>query len=237
MSKRTVRMNKKGNADRQETLPHTTENSVNFTKLAADLAETGKRFYSRGWVWGTSGNFSAVTSWDPLRLAISSTGLDKGILAPSHFLEIDGTTNVIRGGGRPSTETLVHLAIVRCVNAGAVLHTHSVWSTVLSCLYASLGGVMLEGYEMLKGLTGVRTHEHREWLPILDNSQNTIELAEKVWAILREHSGLHGFLLRGHGLYTWGANLQEAKRHIEILEFVMEVLVRSKQHMVLERVD
>jgi len=90
---------------------------------------------------------------------------------------------------------------------------------------------------MLKGLIGVRTHEHREWLPILDNSQNTIELAEKVWTILLEHSGLHGFLLRGHGLYTWGANLQEAKRHIEILEFVMEVLVRCAQHMVLERVD
>jgi methylthioribulose-1-phosphate dehydratase len=152
-------------------------------------------------------------------LAISSTGLDKGILTPAHFLEIDGTPNVIRGGGRPSTETFVHLAIVRCVNAGAVLHTHSVWSTVLSCLYASRGGVILEGYEMLKGLTGVRTHEHRELLPILDNSQNTIELAEKVWTILRKHSGLHGFLLRGHGLYTWGASLQEAKRHIEILEW------------------
>jgi hypothetical protein len=75
MSKRTVR-NKKGNADHQE-IQRTRENSVNFTKLAADLAEIGKRFYSRGWVWGTSGNFSAVTSWDPLRLAISSTGLGR----------------------------------------------------------------------------------------------------------------------------------------------------------------
>lgn len=86
MSKRTVRMNKKGNADNQEDLQRTMENSVNFTKLAADLAETGKRFYSRGWVWGTSGNFSAVTSWDQLHLAISSTGFDKGILTPAHFL-------------------------------------------------------------------------------------------------------------------------------------------------------
>jgi methylthioribulose-1-phosphate dehydratase len=129
-------MNNQRNTDHQEILHRTRENRVNFTELAADLAETGKRFYSHGWVWGTSGNFSAVTSWEPLRLAISSTGLDKAILTPAHFLEIDGTPNVIRGAGRPSTETLVHLAIVRCINAGAVLHTHSVWSTVISCLYA-----------------------------------------------------------------------------------------------------
>jgi methylthioribulose-1-phosphate dehydratase len=80
---------------------------------------------------------------------------------------------------------------------------------------------------MLKGLEGVRTHKHREWLPILENSQDMRELAEKVTTTLRETPGIHGFLLREHGLYTWGASLQEAKRHVEILEFLMEVLVRA----------
>jgi methylthioribulose-1-phosphate dehydratase len=113
------------------------------------------------------------------------------------------------------------------MNAGAVLHTHSVWSTVLSGTFASQGGLGLEGYEMLKGLEGVRTHRHREWLPILENSQDILELSQEVSRTLRENPGIHGFLLRGHGLYTWGASLQEAKRHVEILEFLMEVLVRS----------
>jgi methylthioribulose-1-phosphate dehydratase len=207
------------------------DNSINFSKLAGDLAETGRNFYSRGWVLGTSGNFSAVISHEPLRLTITSTGLDKGRLTPSQFLEIDENANVVRGEGCPSTEALLHIAIVNCINAGVVLHTHSVWSTVLSCMYAFQGGVALEGYEMLKGLEGVRTHQHREWLPILENSKDMTQLAQNVSRSLREHSDIHGFLLRGHGLYTWGASLQQAKRHVEILEFLMEVLVRSAEHI------
>jgi methylthioribulose-1-phosphate dehydratase len=202
-------------------------NTAGFAKLAGELAEIGKGFYGRGWVLGTSGNFSAVVSREPLRLAITSTGLDKGELTAGHFLEMDDAGGVVRGEGRPSAEALLHVAVVRCLNAGAVLHTHSVWSTVLSGSHAAQGGIGLEGFEMLKGLEGVRTHKHREWLPILENSQDMVELARRVAATLGEHPGVHGFLLRGHGLYTWGANLQEAKRHVEILEFLMEVLVRS----------
>jgi methylthioribulose-1-phosphate dehydratase len=200
---------------------------IGFAEAAACLAEIGKGFYARGWVLGTSGNFSAVISREPLRLAITSTGLDKGSLTPGQFLEMDEAANVVRGDGRPSAEALLHLAIARGVDAGAVLHTHSVWSTMLSGSHVSQGGIALEGYEMLKGLEGVRTHKHREWLPILENSQDLDELAERVSKTLCEIPGTHGFLLKEHGLYTWGASLQEAKRHVEILEFLMEVLVRS----------
>ena len=168
-----------------------------------------------------------MISRNPLRLAITSTGLDKGDLRPEQFLEIDETANVVRGEGRPSAEALLHLAIVRGVEGGAVLHTHSVWSTVLSGTHARHGGIALEGYEMLKGLAAVKTHKHREWLPILENSQDMVELAERVTSTLRETPGIHGFLLQEHGLYTWGESLAEAKRHVEILEFLMEVLVRS----------
>ena len=191
------------------------------------LAELGRDFYRRGWVLGTSGNFSAVLSREPMRLAITSTGLDKSNLTSAHFLEMDDTANVVRGEGKPSAEALLHVTIVRGLEAGAVLHTHSVCSTVLSETFAPQGGLALEGYEMLKGLEGVRTHQHREWLPILENSQDMVELSQRVTQVLRENPGLHGFLLRGHGLYTWGSSLQEAKRHVEILEFLMEVLVRS----------
>ena len=211
----------------RQNLPAAKPNSAIFPKVAAELAEIGKNFYARGWVLGTSGNFSAVISREPLCLAITSTGLDKGSLTTSQFLEIDNAANVVQGDGRPSAEALLHLAIARGVDAGAVLHTHSVWSTVLSGSHAPQGGIALEGFEMLKGLEGVRTHKHREWLPILENSQDMIELGERVSKTLRESPGIHGFLLREHGLYTWGAGLQEAKRHVEILEFMMEVLVRS----------
>src|SRR2546429_328500 len=204
-----------------------TENSGSFSKAAESLAEIGRGFYARGWVLGTSGNFSVLISRKPLRLAITSTGLDKGALSAKQFLEIDETANVVRGEGRPSAEALLHVAIVRVVEARAVLHTHSVWSTVLSGTHARHGGIALQGYEMLKGLAGVQTHKHCEWLPILENSQDMVELADRVSITLREKPDTHGFLLQEHGLYTWGESLAEAKRHVEILEFLMEVLVRS----------
>ena len=191
------------------------------------LTEIGRGLYARGWVLGTSGNFSALVAREPLRLAITSTGLDKGHLTPAQFLEIDEAANVLRGEGRPSAEALLHLAIARSVDARAVLHTHSVWSTVLSGTHARHGGIALEGYEMLKGLAGVATHKHREWLPILENSQDMVELADRATKTIKQTPGIHGFLLQEHGLYTWGESLAEAKRHVEILEFLMEVLVRS----------
>lgn len=195
--------------------------------LAADLARMGKGFHTRGWCLGTSGNFSAVAQSDPLRLVITGSGFDKEFLAPDQFLEIDGYGNVVRGEGKPSAEAAIHLAVVKARSAKSVLHTHSVWSTVLSEAHGPSGSVTISGYEMLKGLDGVRTHEHIERLPILENSQDMNELAGRVVELLRDEPGVHGFLLRGHGLYTWGRTLREAKRHVEILEFLMEVLVRS----------
>ena len=194
-----------------------------FSAVAEELAEIGRGFYERGWVLGTSGNFSAVVGRDPLRLAITSSSVDKGDLRADHILQIDGEARVLDGSGRPSAETLLHLAVVRLREAGAVLHTHSVWSNILSDAYATDGGLSIEGYEMLKGLEGVSTHEHREWLPIIENSQDMTGLAKSVADVLRQHSGTHGFLLRRHGLYTWGKTMAEAKRHVEILEFLLEV--------------
>jgi len=199
-----------------------------FSELASVLAEIGRDFYARGWVLGTSGNFSAVVRHNPLHLAITSTAVDKGSLTPAQILELDERGRIARGHGRPSTEAAIHFAIVRVRGAGAVLHTHSVSSTLLSEVCAAKGGVTLEGYEMLKGLRGVTSHQHREWLPILENSQDIPRLSQSVAEILEQQPGTHGFLLRQHGLYTWGTEPAEAKRHVEILEFLLEVMVRSR---------
>jgi methylthioribulose-1-phosphate dehydratase len=191
--------------------------------VAQRLAEIGRFFHSRGWVLGTSGNLSAVLSRDPLRLAITASGRDKGSLGPRDILEIDDGGTVVSGSGRPSDERPVHLVIVAERAAGAVLHTHSVWGTLLSDARASLGGVRLAQWEMLKGLSGVRSHDHTEWVPILENSQDYAQLSADMSAALRAHPACHAVLLRGHGLYAWGQDLDEARRHVEILEFLFEV--------------
>jgi methylthioribulose-1-phosphate dehydratase len=199
-----------------------------FNRVATELADIGRSFYQRGWMLGTSGNLSCVVSRQPLRLAITATGLDKGALSVAKFLEIDEAARVVRGTGEPSSESKVHLAIARARGAGAVLHTHSVWSTIISEAFARDGGVSLEGFEMLKGLEGVRSHEHREWLPILENCQDMARLAGMTEALLEQHPRAHAFLLQRHGLYAWGQDLAEAKRHVEILEFLLEVVGRSR---------
>jgi methylthioribulose-1-phosphate dehydratase len=172
---------------------------------------------------GTSGNLSAVVSRDPLRLAITRSGVDKGTLAPDQILEVDAAGERVRGEGKPSDETALHFEIVRKRGAGSVLHTHSVWSTILSDTHASDGGFALEGYEMLKGLAGVRTHEHREWLPVLPNTQDYVTLVRDLGESLDRYPESHGLLLAGHGLYTWGKDATEARRHVEILEFLFEI--------------
>jgi len=198
-----------------------------FAMVADQLARIGRGFYARGWVLGTSGNFSAVVSNEPLRIAITSSSVDKGELAAKHILQIDADGSVIEGEGRPSAETLLHLAVVRHRGAGAVLHTHSVWSNILSDAYGDERGLNIDGYEMLKGLEGISTHEHREWIPIIENSQDMTALAASVEDTLKQHPSAHGFMLRRHGLYTWGKDIAEAKRHVEILEFLLEVLGRT----------
>jgi methylthioribulose-1-phosphate dehydratase len=200
---------------------------MSFAEVAAQLAEIGRQSYARGWAMGTSGNFSAVVYRDPLRLAITTSGVDKGALSSDEIIEIDEHGRVVVGSGRPSAEASLHLAIVRARGAGAVLHTHSIWSTILSDA-APEDGLAIEGYEMLKGLDGVATHEHREWLPILDNTQDWAAAVPQVEAMLTEQPKAHGFLIRRHGLYTWGRDLAEAKRQVEIFEFLFEVMGRKR---------
>jgi len=196
--------------------------------LAEQLIDAGRRFDARGWVSGTSGNFSAVSNRDPLRLAITRSGTHKGELTPEDILEY-GDGRVLAGDGSASAETALHLEIVGARGAGSVLHTHSIWSTLLSHRYAELGGLAIRGYEMLKGLAGVTTHDHREWLPILENDQDMARLSGEVGRTLAEHPACHGFLLRRHGLYTWGTTVADARRHVEILEFLLESVARSKE--------
>ena len=202
---------------------------MNFKEISENLSLAGYEFYRRGWVMGTSGNFSVVVDQEPVRLAITRSGTHKGELTANDILEVgsDGTSIGTRPG-LPSAETRLHLEIVSARRAAAVLHTHSIWGTLMSDRFGSRGGVPIQGYEMLKGLAGVTTHEHREWIPVLENDQDIARLGVKVRGTLGEYPDCHAFLLRRHGLYTWGATVQEAVRHVEIVEFLLETVGRKE---------
>lgn len=194
----------------------------------SQIAEAAAEFYRRGWVLGTSGNFSALLERDPMRVCITSSGKDKGGLSEDDFLEVDDEGNVHQGEGRPSAETKIHIALYEELpNCGAVFHTHSVWGNLLSDKFINEGAIAIVGQEMLKGLSGVTTHEHSEEVPVIENSQDYDSLSEQVRKIASEREDIHGIYLRRHGLYTWGDTIADARRHIEILEFLFEVTGRS----------
>ncbi|QYO67244.1 methylthioribulose 1-phosphate dehydratase [Leptolyngbya sp. 7M] len=199
-----------------------------YKHLSMELASAGREFYRRGWVLGTSGNFSMLLARKPLRMCVTASGVEKGELDETNFLELDDNADIIDGFGKPSAETLLHLCIYRHVaRARSILHTHSVWGTILSDRYYEQGAIEIEGYEMLKGLSGVSTHEHLERVPVVDNSQDYVALSHVIENVLRENPTCHGIYLRRHGLYTWGETVADARRHIEIFEFLFEVLGRQ----------
>jgi methylthioribulose-1-phosphate dehydratase len=193
--------------------------------LAAEsLCATARWCYGQGWVPATSGNFSVRVDG---RILVTASGLDKGLLTPAGLLEVDGEGRVVAGAGRPSAETCLHLELYKArPQAGAILHVHTVWNTLLSGMHEAEGRVELTGYELLKGLPGVATHEHVERVPILKNSQDYVELAAQFAQALAEFADAHGVLLSRHGLYTWGESVADARRHLEALEFLFEVETR-----------
>ncbi len=199
---------------------------------AESLCATARWCYQQGWVPATSGNFSVRP--DPRdaagRILITASGLNKGTLTEAGLLEVDLEGNVQTPGAKPSAETALHLVLYRArPDAGAILHVHTVWNTLLSARFASRGYVPLEGYEILKGLSGVTTHAHIERVPILENSQNYEDLSRELGDALEANPNAHGVLLSRHGLYTWGQSVAEARRHLEALEFLFQVEERRLQ--------
>jgi methylthioribulose-1-phosphate dehydratase len=205
---------------------------------ASALCRVIAMIHQRGWCDGTGGNFSTVISDAPLELLMAPSGVEKGALSPDDLIVVDGGGRVLRGDGKASAETLLHLAIIGSTNARAVLHTHSQAATLLSRLpllggetfggggqgsWAEaelIGHLQLGGLEMLKGLEGIRTHAHTIAIPILGNCQDMRRLEQAT----RPHlaTAPYGVLIAGHGLYAWGDSLHQAKRHLEILEFLLE---------------
>ncbi len=193
------------------------------------LRECGRFFHARGWSTGTSSNYSVVVKREPLELLVTSSGEDKGQLSRDHFVRVDSR-------GRPtldeqpksSAETMLHVVLAQLPDTGAVMHTHSIWATLLSDHYFADGAVEISDYEMLKGLEGAVSHRTTARVPIFDNTQDIPALARQVQEMLKRPGGepVHGFLIRNHGLYTWGRDVPSARRHVEVFEFLFEVMGR-----------
>jgi len=202
--------------------------SDRFTACASAIVRAGHFAAARGWVPATSGNFSMRL--DPGHLAITESGADKGTLGAHQVLVVDRAGKPLEAGRRASAETALHWEVYEREPAvGAVVHTHSLAATVLSRAVAPEVKVVLEGYELSKAFAGVADHRARLELPILENDQDTSALARAVRAAIEGRNSVRGYLIRGHGTYVWGKDMEEALRHLEALESLLACALEERK--------
>jgi methylthioribulose-1-phosphate dehydratase len=185
-----------------------------------ELIAAGRRLEARGMAAATSGNYSARLADGRLLLTVS--GAHKGRLTPQDLMQVSAAGESL-DGRRPSAETLLHTGLYQLYpQCQAILHAHSVISVTLTRFLSDSDTLTLAGYEMLKAFPGIRTHETRVEIPIFDNSQDITALS----AVVNERLGClsvppPAYLLRGHGIYTWGASVTEAERVMEAMEHLL----------------
>ena len=193
-----------------------------FTDDCQALCKICQSFGARGWCRATSGNFSIRVNESCC--LITRSGRDKSRLTPDDLMVCNLDGNALDPDCRPSAETPLHMRLYQLDDRiGAVLHTHSVSSTLLSRQSGS--HLNVSGFEMQKAFSGVTSHEADVSIPVYDNDQDMDSLAdliEKAWD--DKPPSVPGFLIRGHGLYAWGKNAEEAERHVEGFEFLFECM-------------
>jgi methylthioribulose-1-phosphate dehydratase len=184
---------------------------------AEAIVAAGRRLDQRGWVPATAGNISVRL--DAERIAITRSGVHKGQLVPADVIAVDLAGRALQPPARPSAETALHCQLYQLFPAvGAVVHGHSVPATVLSM--ATPGPALrFAGYELLKAFEGQTTHDTALDLPLVDNDQDVPRLAGIVAPLLP--AARLGYLIRGHGTYVWGPDMDTALARFEGLEFLL----------------
>lgn len=197
--------------------------------LKSAMVEVIQFLHGKGWAPATSSNYS-FRERECDDFWVSASGIDKGLFVTDDFIHVDAIGTPIDDDRKTSAETQLHVLIYECFpEAHCVLHSHSVYNTVLSMARKKKKNyVDLVGFEVLKGLKGIKTHDVKVRIPIFENSQDIDALAEEIGQWFEAHGEPQGFLLKGHGLYVWGDDIASAKRQMEVLEFLFEVVYQLK---------
>ncbi|MGG6239918.1 methylthioribulose 1-phosphate dehydratase [Nodosilinea sp. AN01ver1] len=201
---------------------------MEFDAIARSLAEAGRFLASQGWAPATSGNYSARLSDGAIAITVS--GRDKGQLTPDDIMTVDLQGQPLSPGKRSSAETLLHTSLYQTYpEVGAVLHTHSINCVSLSRWLLGRGhdSLVLTNYELLKALPSITTHEVEVAVPIVANSQDMVTLSEEVLARLKAVTAPVGYIIAGHGLYSWGATVPQARMATEALEVLVSCALQD----------
>jgi methylthioribulose-1-phosphate dehydratase len=168
-----------------------------------------------GWMRGTSGNLSVVLARDPLRLAVTASGLDKGELTDTDYVEVDVHGSPL-SAGVPSAEAGLHARIADVAGAGAVVHVHALAPVLAAERWPD--GVQLRDLEMLKGF-GRAAHDDLVTIPVIRNGQDMRVLGDAFERGYRADTP--ALIVARHGIYVWGDDLRHARHRLECLEWLL----------------
>jgi methylthioribulose-1-phosphate dehydratase len=192
--------------------------------LSEELATLIRNLHQKGWSAATGTNYSFKVNDEGYW--VSASGIDKLNFTANDFMHVDknGTPLPPYEGIKPSAENLIHAYIYKNTTANVVLHSHSVYSTILSqhILDQKLKTLPISGYEVQKALEGIHSHDETLNIPCFENNQNMELFTQQLNTNWKQVLEAHCFLIGNHGCYTWGKDLATAKRHLEAIEFLLE---------------
>jgi methylthioribulose-1-phosphate dehydratase len=199
--------------------------SLSYDQAIDILIRAGQRLDARGLAPATSGNFSVRL--DEKRIAVTVSGRHKGRLTRDDVMLVS-PEGIALENKKPSAETGLHtLAYKLHPHVNAVLHVHSVPGVTLTRHLRAMDEIVFSDYEMLKAFPGISTHETSVTLPIFENTQNIEALAQEVAHRPLRESQAPAYLIRGHGAYGWGKDMEEAERVIEALDHLLNCEIEA----------
>ena len=181
-----------------------------------EVTLAAREMASRGLVSGSSGNVSVRLSPqdapDPL-IAVTPSGKPYPDLEEADIVVVDQDGEPVEGGGIPSSETLLHLALYRArPDIAAVVHTHSLFASVAAVAGMEIPPILDELATTLGG--PVRVSEY--------GFPGSAELADKVALALGDRAAA---LIRNHGAVGVGGSTQEALEVCTLLERASQIFV------------
>lgn len=185
-----------------------------YEEKRRELADICRLLYERNLVTATDGNVSVRVSED--HILLTPSGKNKGFLKPEEMLVVDFEGHVAEGKGKASKEFPMHrAAYLKRKDAGAVVHTHPVYTTAFALSGKNIPeNYLIETRMMLKrvALAGYAT-------------PGTIEMAEAIVPFIADTNAV---LLQNHGALTVGKDLMDAFNKMEVLESIAKTIIMSK---------
>jgi methylthioribulose 1-phosphate dehydratase / enolase-phosphatase E1 len=192
--------------------------------LICDLAKT---FYGLGWVSGTGGG---ICIREGEHVVVAPSGVQKERMQPADMFTIALDGSVLT---RPANEKLhpsecssLFLKAINLRNAGAVIHSHSMYAMAATLLFES--EFSISHLEMIKGIQGMGYHDTIV-VPIIENTARECDLADALEDAIVRYPSTSAVLVRRHGVYVWGPDWVRAKTHAECYEYLFRAAVEMRR--------